>query len=251
MQRGSDSAEFIIFRKEDEDDRVVTIIIAAVVSVFAGGLMTNQDAAPSIAMDVSIKNSGYFGSSSFLAKVISVSEPIATKDLRITTSWTANNYSSGELDGTITGGATVTASPNVFNWTVGMRNNVYTDMTAPWGYGNGVVDANSGKPNAYSQQFGNYTLIGGVSMYAYPAGQSAGYGGVANSSSEGGYGIGASGDTSGQYYYTNWDGTTHVDGMQAVLGNGWENLRPGDIVSVKMVYIPTGAVIYDANVVVS
>ena len=48
---------------------VVTIIIAAVVSVFAGGLMTNQQAAPSLTMDITIKNSGYYGSSSFLAKV--------------------------------------------------------------------------------------------------------------------------------------------------------------------------------------
>ncbi|HJK77866.1 MAG TPA: type IV pilin N-terminal domain-containing protein [Methanocorpusculum sp.] len=232
---------------------VVTIIIAAVVSMYAGGLMTNQQAAPSLTMDITIKNSGYYGSSSFLAKVMSVSEPIATKDLKITTSWTANNYTSGKLNGVITGGASVTAAGNVYGWNVGMKNQDPYNMTAPWGYGNGVQNANSGKPNAYSQQFGNYTLVGGVNMYAYPAGQSGGFGGTANISANGGYGIGVSGDTSGQYYYTDWDykAGSQVDGMQAVLGPGWENLRAGDVVTVRFTYVPTGAVIYESNVVVS
>lgn len=253
---------------------VVTIIIAAVVSVFAGGLMTNQQAAPSLTMDITIKNSGYYGSSSFLAKVMSVSEPIATKDLKITTSWSTTNKTNvkigvrenknGGMDnvygyqaGIITGGATVTGTAaNTFGWNVGFNPaDLAYDRSAPWGYGNGILEANSGIPNAYSQQYGNYTLIGGVSMYAYPAGQSGGFGGSANSSAMGGYGIGVSNDAGngGQYSYTGWEYNvgTQIDGMQAVLGENWQYLRSGDRVNVKVTYLPTGAVIYDSNVVVS
>ncbi|MDE2521687.1 MAG: type IV pilin N-terminal domain-containing protein [Methanocorpusculum sp.] len=253
---------------------VVTIIIAAVVSVFAGGLMTNQQAAPSLTMDITIKNSGYYGSSSFLAKVMSVSEPIATKDLKITTSWSTTNKTnvvigqrqqgSGMTDvygyeaGIITGGATVTGTAaNTFGWDVGFNPaSLAYNRVAPWGYGNGILEANSGIPNAYSQQYGNYTLIGGVNMYAYPAGQSGGFGGSANSSAAGGYGIGVSDGTTGnggQYSYTNWayKAGENVDGMQAVLGENWQYLRSGDRVNVKVTYLPTGAVIYDSNVVVS
>ncbi|MDE2443885.1 MAG: type IV pilin N-terminal domain-containing protein [Methanocorpusculum sp.] len=253
---------------------VVTIIIAAVVSVFAGGLMTNQQAAPSLTMDITIKNSGYYGSSSFLAKVMSVSEPIATKDLKITTSWSTTNKTnvvigqrqqgSGMTDvygyeaGIITGGATVTGTAaNTFGWDVGFNPaSLAYNRVAPWGYCNGILEANSGIPNAYSQQYGNYTLIGGVNMYAYPAGQSGGFGGSANSSAAGGYGIGVSDGTTGnggQYSYTNWayKAGENDDGKQAVLGENWQYLRSGDRVNVKVTYLPTGAVIYDSNVVVS
>ncbi|MBQ4415250.1 MAG: type IV pilin N-terminal domain-containing protein [Methanomicrobium sp.] len=67
---------------------VITIIIAAVVSGFAGQLTGNAKSAPSVTMDISIKNSGLEATSAFVANVLSVSDPIPTKDLKMTTVWT-------------------------------------------------------------------------------------------------------------------------------------------------------------------
>lgn len=39
-----------------------------------------------------------------------------------------------------------------------------------------------------------------------------------------------------------------ADGMQAILGNTWYELRPGDIVNVKIVHISSGKVIFDTDV---
>ncbi|MFA5331579.1 MAG: type IV pilin N-terminal domain-containing protein [Methanoregula sp.] len=80
---------------------VVTIIIAAVVSGFAGGLIgTGDQKTPTLNMDVTITNSGTWRSSEFLATVTGVSEPIPTKDLKLVTSWTTtvktNTYTGGE-----------------------------------------------------------------------------------------------------------------------------------------------------------
>jgi len=212
---------------------VVTIIIAAVVSGFAGGLMGTQEKSPTIAMEISIKNTGVFGSSTFQANVISVSDPIQTKDLKLVTSWT--NSSGGK------GGATVTKEKNVFGWNGGGF--PASGGTAPWGYGPGVVASNSGKPNNAEQQFGNYTLLGGTTMIAYPAGQS---GGFITSAGSSGYGVSSLGQ------YSNWVYTEdhNVDGMQAVLGENWETLKAGDVVNVKLIYIPSGATIFSKDVVV-
>jgi len=211
---------------------VVTIIIAAVVSGFAGGLMGDQKKSPTIAMDVSIKNTGSYGSSIFQANVISVSDAIPTQDLKLVTSWT--NSTGG------TGGATVTKAHNVFGWSgAGFP----SAGTAPWGYGPGVVASNSGKPGEASQQFGNYTLLGGTTMMAWPAGQGGGYGASAGST---GYGI----STAGQYTGWIYTADTTVDGMQAVLGPNWETLKTGNIVNVKLIYVPSGATIFNKDVVV-
>lgn len=213
---------------------VVVIIIAAVVSGFAGGLMSGQAKSPTIAMDVQIKNTGVYASSVFEAKVVTVSEPIPTKDLKLVTTWT--NSSGGK------GGATVTKATNVFGW--GGGGFPAAGGTAPWGYGPGVAASNSGKPNEAAQQFGVYTLIGGTSMYAYPAGQS---GGFITSPGSTGYGVG---NSMGQYTGWSYTAGTTVDGMQAVLGNNWESLVSGNVVNVKLVYIPSGATIFNKDVVV-
>jgi archaeal type IV pilus assembly protein PilA len=215
---------------------VVTIIIAAVVSGFAGGLMTDQKKSPTIAMDIQIKNTGVYGSSVFQANVISISDPIPSKDLKLVTSWT--NSSGG------TGGANVTKGTNVYGWSGGGFSPAGSGMgTAPWGYGPGVVASNSGKPNNAEQQFGNYTILGGTTMIAYPAGQG---GGFITSAGSSGYGI------SSLWQYSGWDylANTNVDGMQAVLGQNWESLRAGNIVNVKLIYIPSGATIFNKDVVV-
>lgn len=213
---------------------VVTIIIAAVVSGFAGGLIGDAKKAPSLTMDVQIKNTGYYASSVFKADVLSVSEPIATKDIKLITSWTNSAGTKG--------GAEVTGTTNVFGWLT--IQGATGQGTAPWGYGQGVKSVNAGYPAGNNdQQFGNYILLGGTTMYAYPAGQS---GGFMTGNATSGYGV----KTDGQY--TDWTYTAgaHVDGMQAVLGKDWETLKTGDIVNVKLIHVPSGMTMYKNNVVV-
>jgi archaeal type IV pilus assembly protein PilA len=220
---------------------VVTIIIAAVVSGFAGGLVDSTESAPSVTMDVQIKNGGLYGTSSFIASVLSVSEPIPTSDLKLTTRWTAYNKSDDSDDPeTITHVTFSDGSQNVFGWLPGIMLN---QGQAPWGYGTGVISVNSGVPNEVAQQYGNYALSAGTVMKAYPAGQS---GGFSYDAGDSGYGV------STQYEYTNWDYTagTTVDGMQAILGKEWENLRTGDVVTVTLTHVPTGRNIYSKDVVV-
>nr|WP_321351189.1 type IV pilin [uncultured Methanoregula sp.] len=210
---------------------VVTVIIAAVVSGFSGDLMGSKSAkTPTIGMDVKIKNTGLYASSVFEATVTSVSDPIPTKDLKLVTSWTNNAG--------VTGGASVTGSTNIVGWTAGGF--PATGGVAPWGAGPGVSEMNTGVPSKPGQQFGKYTLLGGTVMYAYPAGQS---GGVMSIPGTSGYGLTTQGS-----YTADWTGT---DGMQAVLGSGWQTLLPGNTVNVKMVYVPTSTAIFDKDVVVS
>jgi len=211
---------------------VVTIIIAAVVSGFAGGLVSSAESTPSITMDVSIANSGRFATSFLMATVTSVSEPIQTKDLKLTTRWS---------DGANTKVTVTDGSYNVFGWSgAGMG----SSATAPWGYGAGIQSVNSGKPGNSDQQFGNYVLMAGTTMKAIPAGQGGGY--VSYSTASSGYGI------STPYEYTDWTYTSgsKVDGMQAVLGEGWEDLRTGDVVTVTLTYTPNGRNIFEKDVVV-
>jgi len=210
---------------------VVTIIIAAVVSGFAGGLTAGAESAPSVAMDISIKNTGLYATSSFVANVLSVSEPIPTKDLKITTYWTKN----GQSHTTVSDG-----SANVFGWTpAGMMNPAY----APWGYGNGISGVNSGIPSNSDQQYGNYVLLAGTCLKAMPAGQDGGFVGTAAAN---GYGLDKA------YAYKDWtySAGSKADGMQAVLGEGWEDLRTGDVVKVTFTHMPSGKIIVDKNVVV-
>lgn len=213
---------------------VVTIIIAAVVSGFAGSIMTSKEKAPTIAMDIKIQNGGTFANSFFQAKIISVSDPINTTNLKLVTTWGKNgaNYVT-----------TVVPGSSVTNWSI-----TRTYVTgAPWGYGPGVSSMNSGVPSNVAQRFGNYTLFGGTIMYALPAGQAGGFVNASSPATDG-YGV-----TTPYQYSSGWvySAGSMADGMQTVLGNGWEILRTGDTVNVKVIHIPSGAVIFNKNVVVS
>lgn len=212
---------------------VVTIIIAAVVSGFAGGMISSREKAPTAAMDVTIKNGGTFANSYFEAKVISVSQPINTGDLELVTTWGKNGS---------THVTTVVPGSSAGYWSI--TKSVVNG--SPWGYGPGVSAMNSGVPSSNEQRFGNYTLYGGTLMYSLPAGQKGGFVNASSPDSSG-YGIAM------PYTYTGWTYTkgASVDGMQTILGNGWEDLRTGDIVNVKLIHTPSGAVVLDKNVAVS
>ena len=196
---------------------VVTIIIAAVVSAFAGGLTKTTDNPPSLAMDVAIKNTGFASGSSLIFDVRSTSEPIPTKYLKIVTSYVTGSG--------VAGGNTTGAGINAPN-TAGT-------YQSPIGFGSGVIAAGSNQvtdPSSGSfdvnQNFGNYTLTPGTTLESFP---STSYGSITP--------------------YTYPAGST--DGMNAVLGTNWNATRPGDVITVEVIHIPSGKVIFSKDVVVS
>jgi len=87
---------------------VVTIIIAAAVSAFAGGIVDTGKKAPTASFECHISNDGTWGGSSFDLTCLGTSEGIPTKDLKLVTSWRTTNRSTGE---TISGGAVITGPP--------------------------------------------------------------------------------------------------------------------------------------------
>ncbi|WP_248535609.1 type IV pilin N-terminal domain-containing protein [Methanoculleus sp. 7T] len=286
---------------------VVTIIIAAVVSGFAGGLIgEGSQKAPSLTMDVAIANSGSYRGSEFSATVLGVSEPIPTKDLKILTSWETTVKTNTFIKKAEVSGRPETEEPgcgcilNPDDHPIGTVyrggteilpgiTNSYTRKTAqsvaPYGLGPGVGNLTESDMVGYFgtegpmvpvnnwhfytvTHFGNYSLEQGTVMVAEAAGRCPHYprvGGMPSTYSEGGYGpltreriAGKWQYTPNQYHYKSdtmvytvytGDKTTpaeivkeydptlplweqnrpNVDGMQAVLGCGWENLRGGTL----------------------
>lgn len=233
---------------------VVTIIIAAVVSGFAGGFGADQKKAPMISLDSKIVNTGYWGSSYVKFLVQNVDKPIPTKDLKIITTWQA-------ADGT-RGGANVTGWTNKTTFTVngttyygnshyGTYNKNSPGTThAPYGFGPGVNRSCQNSNNCVGgafypdMMFGNFTLMAGTNMQNGP---SSNYGRITGSISGGNA-------WSERYEYTvkdgYWDPDTCVDTVQAILGKEWNHLRAGDVVKVQFVHLPSGKVIYDQDIVV-
>lgn len=230
---------------------VVTIIIAAVVSAFSGGLIGGTDQkAPTLTMDIKISNTGSWSGSGFTATVTSVSAPIHTKNLKIVTSWKTGGKTGGATSQPLGHSVQV---PVKSDWgEVGETQIV--NSNAPYGYGpgvNGTAGAQS-HTNPFAQpdqQFGNYTFVQGTGLVALPYG---GYHAMIPASQDqvdggGGYGV------IDAYKYTVGGKFTSgtKDAAQAVLGDKWEDLRVGDTVNVKVVHIPTGKVILEKNVAVT
>ncbi|MDD1687872.1 type IV pilin [Methanoregula sp.] len=258
---------------------VVVIIIAAVVSGFAGGLVgeTSQKA-PTLTMDVKVVNMGSWTGSGFFATVTGVSKPIPTGDIRIVTSWTAANGGSPVSGGNTTlpgQGESIYLNPrlNTYYLFGGTAARPFTTFNsrynwiAPWGGGPGVnasdtVGYGDTNPTTYGQmvqQFGYYTLVPGTTMTAKPYGQGTpqtmggtiATGGTAGTSGGLGYGVVT------PYKYTLGDASSYTrggnrsDSMGAVLGYGWETLREGDKVNIKVIHSPTGKVIFNKDVPVT
>ncbi|RXE56266.1 hypothetical protein ABH15_09025 [Methanoculleus taiwanensis] len=206
---------------------VVTLIIAAVVSGFAGDLASSQKKTPTITMTTEIVNTGYYYGSGMTMRVISVSEPIPTSDVKIVIDWTAKN---GEKNSTV-------VLPNVNNVNYGS----YL-FPAPFATGPGVESFGMNNVKTVDQHFGNYTLTAGTLMRAYPAGAW----GPNSDESYGGYGV-----TTPTYEYkdgTGFTADTDMDFIQGVLGKNWNNLHEGDVVNVRLVHTPSGKVIYNEEV---
>jgi hypothetical protein len=249
---------------------VVVVIIAAVVAGYAGGLAGNPTKkVPSIMLDVKVVNTGFwYSESGFFATVSSISRPIPTKELKIVTSWSVVNKTTGELE---PGGSTVVPSVTNINHNVCVGGggsgggwilypNDGKPSTAPFGTGTGVRGLNEGNtvPGYYrSEQFGEYTLEPGTGMSATANHcqckcvlSSVGYCpnnygppddcGISTAAAYGGGGH--------QYIYPD---PSIIDPATAVLGQGWNDLRAGDTVNVKVIHLPTNAILFDKNILVT
>jgi len=225
---------------------VVTIIIAAAVSAFAGGMADTGKKAPTASFECHISNDGTWGGSSFDLTCLGTSDGIPTKDVKLITSWRTTNRSTGE---TISGGETVTGPPSEGNENThydedspGVLSDVYH---SPLGFGPGVGDWSQYGSYEVEQYFGNYTILPGTTMHNGAYGFNPDYGG---------YGI--SPDT--RYEYTAGTGGSpgwynsenETDAMMAILGREWYNLRPGDTVHVSLMHNPSGKLLFDRDVVV-
>jgi FlaG/FlaF family flagellin (archaellin) len=242
---------------------VVTIIIAAVVSGFAGGLIGNTQKSPTLSMNVKVINMGSWVGSGFFASVTGVSDPIQTKDLKIVTSWSTTKKSDpGYPTGSVVaetaigarfagGNTSVPLTQNV-NW---MTNKNTVSAIAPFGFGAGIngtgatiTDTNPTMPTKL-QQFGNYSIQSGTNIFAQPSGAKdySYIGGQAGATSGiTGYGVNTQYTYSSDYFMLNY-----FDPTQAILGLGWENLRAGDIVNIRVIHTPSGKVIFQKDVVVT
>ncbi len=206
---------------------VVTIIIAAVVSGFAGGLASTQQKAPAASFECRISNSGSWGTSTFDLLCKSTDVAIPTKDLKLVTQWTMKN---GTLVKTIVTGPSITANTAYGTYS----------YQSPLGFGPGVNQTSYSGGYSVDQQYGNYTLMAGTRMHNTAAGYS---------SSTGGYGVSPATRyqySSGSYHLGPSEGG--IDAMMAILGQDWYQLRPGDIVQVQLIHIPSQKVIYDEKV---
>jgi archaeal type IV pilus assembly protein PilA len=237
---------------------VVTLIIAAVVSGFAGGLIKGTKESPDLTMEVHIVNTGTYLGSGFYATVLGSSEAISTSDLKLVTTWsTTDKDSASSTYGKIIHGGNTSAG--------GIRNVGYTTYkgayanTAPYGYGTGAGTASAQNPTLAEEKpnewFGNYSLIQGTSMKAYPAGltsgQQIGASTISTSYTNGGYGSDGTKTALYNYTYGSNFAAGQIDPTTAVLGGGWQNLRAGDTVNVKVIFVPTGQAIYKKEVSVT
>ncbi|MEN6609961.1 MAG: type IV pilin N-terminal domain-containing protein [Methanoregulaceae archaeon] len=210
---------------------VVTIIIAAVVSGFAGNTVSGKDKAPSANVEFHIRNGGDNTTSYFTMKVLAVSEPIATKNLKMITSWMVTNSTSGNT--TIGGGTSYLGSGGV---KVPGETGPYTgsNITVPTGYGTGVTDWANDTYHPLAAQWGHFSLSSGTMTFDKPTK----------------YGTTGDADAPNYNYSSDYlsDGT--IDPMQAILGSSWNDLRQGDTVNVRILDTQSGKIIVDQNVVV-
>jgi len=240
---------------------VVTIIIAAVVSGFSGSLVSGQKSSPTLSMNVQVVNTGSYLGSGFIANINGVSQPVSSSDIKIVTSWSTamKDNTSADLygtplagipDGTVfTGGNT--SLPHSGNIGGLVRYPNMNGETAPYGVGPDTPSDMVSAAHFSLSDFGNYTLQAGCSLYAWPCGESGDERAIdapGNADPNGGY--------NGANPYTYASGSDYnagitVDPTTAVLGGGWEQLRTGDTVHVKVIYMPTGAIIFSDDVPVT
>jgi hypothetical protein len=97
------------------------------------------------------------------------------------------------------------------------------------------------------QHWGNYSLMSGTHLHNSAAGFGAAYGGY-GSTVDSRY-LYTTGTDSSKSYTLGPD-EYGVDAMQAMFGKGWQELRPGKVVNIQLIHIPSQKVIYDKDVTV-
>ena len=199
---------------------VVTVIIAAVVATFASGLVSTQQAAPTVAADVEILSAdtykAYGSVGKFEMKIVAVSDDVPTKDLKLVTKYVVNNRTNPEEK--VSGGNVMYGKVNNTKY-----ENQYGkyEYASPIGFGPGVQGSavTSGQYDT-NQQFGYYSLTEGTYM------QNTGL------------------DTAGS------PSDTGTDALDAILGEEWTHLKPGDTVDVTLIHVPTNGVLFSKTVTV-
>lgn len=205
----------------------VTVILAAVVSAYAGGTVMPARNAPSGTFSCKIVNGGTWDTAGFTIDVLSVSEPVPTRDVKLITSWRASD---GTADTVVTAGPPGKDTNSHYSW---------YKYHAPLGYGPNI-DWDPSEPYTVNQFYGNYSLVAGTTLYASPCGKDT---------TTGGYGVTPA--TRYEYYHTGHYSTGgYTDSMRAVLGREWNKLRSGDKVNVKLTHVPTGTVLFEKDVTV-
>ena len=238
---------------------VVTVIIAAVVSAYAGGMIiTSNQKVPTGSFNCKITNGGSWDNSGFVLTVYSVSEPIQTKDVKLSTSWVTTDKEKNDKPRIGDTVVTIGLQHPLGEARYANEGNSYIDhygnvkkLQSPLGYGPGVQNTTVDftKKTVDEQNFGNYMLIGGTTLYASPYGcRNPNNPYTSIDAKNGGYGV--------EELYKYKEGniykssTVKADEMSAILGTKWYNLRPGDIVNVKLTHSPTGSVLFEKDVVV-
>ena len=201
---------------------VVTIIIAAVVSAYSGGLVGSQEETPSAVIEslVLMDKDSY---STLTMRVTSTSEPIPTSQVKLITEWTATNRTSGEK---YYGGGVTVGTPNMTADEVNTNTGKSTAYNSPSGFGAGISGGSIGAgsyQNYPNQWYGAYTLTGGTTM-----------------------------TTTALSSYRDKESTSYTNcSFYSIFGPDWDELSAGDYVDIKLVYIPTGGTIYSEKVPVN
>ncbi|HJJ42436.1 MAG TPA: type IV pilin N-terminal domain-containing protein [Methanocorpusculum sp.] len=208
---------------------VVTIIIAAVVSAFAGGLVTSAEKAPIASLETKIAvNVGWDGNPEPILAITHLSgDPIDTSKTKLVTSWT--NRTTGEVNYRETVGLpySKTAKEYESGSTVNLdlskanvNNSAGTKYQEPYFVVPGVMPtANTTEYPVPSLWYGKFTLRAGDVMKSM------------------------SSLSTGEYY--NPDGYNDY----SVIKNAMQ-LTSKDIVTVQLIDIPSGNLIYDKAVYV-
>jgi len=227
---------------------VVTIVLAAVVSSYAGGLAGTQQKAPQASFDVEIRSAETVGDvyPEFVMKHLG-GDPVPTKDVKIVTKW--YNESTGKWEVAETVAVAYNASGSVcyiYNETAGTceATTNYTDVNTHYSYDNAWTGVNKtyrynslwlAKPgdmpadNSGDEEelwFGNYVMQKGDVIKVM-------------------YGLLPKGT-----YTDVWGSTITVyEDQEPPIANA-TYLKPGNIVTVELIDLTTNAKIFSKDVVV-
>lgn len=203
---------------------VVTIVIAAFVATFAGGLFSTSEAAPVASIDVKILyNSGYSGNDCVMYIENLGGDSIPTSDLRILTYYTSKT---GSKAGTVKGDRTAmnTKTVTVTNATGVTGQKIVAPILLNAAYG----DASTDNP---AVNFGSYNFAPGTIMSTYTNEGTA-------------YILMGQTSSSSQLKYLNKYGGDMVN-------DGYTDFGVGSTVHVEILHMPSNSVLYSKDVIVA